>query len=91
MPTRTSFYSLTLLYHPELVEGSLHYGRDDIKKELTIARKPQFNKLTIPLPLWWKAAQEQHPRILGQERTERMILHPIHAPLNIIRVKVRKH
>ena len=43
------------------------------------------------LALWRKTAQKQHPRILRQERTERMVFHTVLAPLNIIRVKVGKH
>ena len=41
-----------------------------------------------PLALWRKAAQKQHPGMLGQKGNERMILDALTAPFDISRVQI---
>lgn len=41
--------------------------------------------------LRWEAAQEQHFGVLGQERTQRMILHTVFAAPDVICVQIRLH
>ena len=46
---------------------------------------------TPTFSLRWEAAQKQHFGILGQERTQRMILHTVFAAPDVICVQIRLH
>ena len=43
-----------------------------------------------PLALWRKAAEEQHPCVLGQERAQRVIFNPCIAAGNVLGVEVAR-
>ena len=64
-------------------------SKDQIKEK---SDKIRIEKIHTPsLALRWETAQEQHLRILRQERFERMILHTVLVASDILCVQIGSH